>query len=175
MLTPIEMILFGLAVVVSLYYTWRGVERIIKNINSGKGKPDWNVVKKKAGVAIVKFLTFQPVFRFRLIPSILHGLIGWGFLAFLLINLGDLIYAYTGWQLLEHTGLFGDFYRLLADIAMLPSWLGLWRWQFAVLFCGLPLFPPGLPLYWMRAPGLELHATPRLSLVLYLYTTQAAC
>ena len=45
MLTPIEMILFGLAVVVSLYYTWRGVERIIKNINSGKGKPDWNVVK----------------------------------------------------------------------------------------------------------------------------------
>ena len=119
------MILFGLAVVVSLYYTWRGVERIIKNINSGKGKPDWNVVKKKAGVAIVKFLTFQPVFRFRLIPSILHGLIGWGFLAFLLINLGDLIYAYTGWQLLEHTGLFGDFYRLLSDIANVAILVGI--------------------------------------------------
>ena len=125
MLTPIEMILFGLAVLVSLYYTWVGVRRIIKNINSGKGKPDWNVIKKNAGKAIFKFLTFQPVFRFRLIPSILHGLIGWGFLAFLLINLGDLIFAYTGWQLLEHAGLFGDFYRLLADVANVAILVGI--------------------------------------------------
>ena len=125
MLTLVEKILFGLAVIVSLYFTWKGVERIIKNINSAKGKPDWNVVKSKAGAALVKFLTFQPVFRFRLIPSILHSLIGWGFLAFLLINLGDLIYAYTGWQLLTHTGLFGDLYRLLADVANVAILVGI--------------------------------------------------
>jgi hypothetical protein len=45
------------------------------------------------GELIVKVGLFQPVFRFRLGPSILHGLIGWGFLSFLLINLADLIYA----------------------------------------------------------------------------------
>jgi Fe-S oxidoreductase len=116
MLTLVEKILFAVAVAVSLYFTWRGVQRIIWNISSGKGQPDWKVVAQKAGGALVKFITFQPVFRFRLIPSILHGFIGWGFLGFLLINLADLIYGYTDWRLLDHTGLFGDLYRLLADV-----------------------------------------------------------
>lgn len=125
MLTLVEKILFAIAVGISLYFTWKGVRRIIKNISSGKGNPDWNVVAKKAGAAIVKFLTFQPVFRFRLIPSILHGFIGWGFIAFLLINLSDLIYAYTGWRLLTNTGLFGDLYRLLADVANVAILIGI--------------------------------------------------
>ncbi len=117
MLTLFEKVLFALAVAVSLYFTWRGVERIIRNIASGQGRPNWALIRRNAGQAIFKFLTFQPVFRFRPIPSILHGLIGWGFIAFLLINLADLIYGYTGWRLLENTGIFGDAYRLLADIA----------------------------------------------------------
>jgi Fe-S oxidoreductase len=116
MLTLVEKILFVVAVAVSLYYTGQGAQRIIKIIGRGQGQPDWKVVTQKAGDALFKFLTFQPVFRFRLVPSILHGFIGWGFLGFLLINLADLIYGYTGWRLLEHTGIFGDLYRLLADV-----------------------------------------------------------
>jgi hypothetical protein len=125
MLTSIEKILFFVAVVVSLYFTWQGVRRIIRNISNGQGKPDWNVVTKKTGGALVKFVTFQPVFRFRLIPSILHGFIGWGFLAFLLINLADLIYGYTGFRLLESIGVFGDLYRLLADMANVAILVGI--------------------------------------------------
>lgn len=125
MLTLAEKILFALAVLVSLWFTWRGVKRIIHNIASGQGQPDWQVVAKQAGGALVKFLTFQPVFRFRLIPSILHGLIGWGFLGFLLINLADLIYGYTGWRLLEQTGLFGELYRLLADVLNVAILVGI--------------------------------------------------
>ncbi len=125
MLTLVEKILFVLAVAVSLYYTWLGVKRILTNIGSGQGKPDWNLVTQKAAGALVKFLTFQPVFRFRPIPSLLHALIGWGFISFLLINLADLIYGYTGWRLLENTGLFGDLYRLLADIANVAILVGI--------------------------------------------------
>ncbi len=125
MLTPIEKILFAVAVVISLYFTWKGAQRIIQTISSGKGKPDWKTVSGKAGSALFKFFTFQPVFRFRLIPSILHGLIGWGFIAFLLINLGDLIYAYTNWRLLNHTGIFGDLYRLLADVVNVAILVGI--------------------------------------------------
>ena len=125
MLTLIEKILFAIAVCISLYFTWVGVRRIISNISSAKGNPDWKAVTKKATSALIKFLTFQPVFRFRLVPSILHGFIGWGFLAFLLINLGDLIYAYTGWRLLHNLGFFGDLYRLLADIANLAILVGI--------------------------------------------------
>jgi Fe-S oxidoreductase len=115
-LTVVEKILFALAVLVSLYFTYRGVQRIVRHISGGQGKPDWSLVWKRLGDLIVKVGLFQPVFRFRLGPSILHGLIGWGFLTFLLINLADLIYAYTGFKLLENTGSFGDFYRLLADV-----------------------------------------------------------
>jgi Fe-S oxidoreductase len=115
-LSPTEKILFALAVLVSLYFTYRGVMRIIGHISSGQGKPDWNLIWKRIGDVVVKAGLFQPVFRLRLGPSILHGLIGWGFLTFLLINLADLIYAYTGFKLLESTGGFGDFYRLLADV-----------------------------------------------------------
>jgi len=117
MLTLVEKILFVLATLTSLYFTYRGVMRIVGHIGSGQGKIDWSLMWKRIGDLIVKVGLFQPVFRFRLGPSILHALIGWGFLSFLLINLADLIYAYTGFKLLEHTGLFGNAYRLLADIA----------------------------------------------------------
>ncbi|MBL8077404.1 MAG: 4Fe-4S dicluster domain-containing protein [Anaerolineales bacterium] len=117
MLTLVEKILFAVATLVSLYFTYRGVMKIVGHISSGQGKVDWSLLPKRIGDLIVKVGLFQPVFRLRLGPSILHGLIGWGFLSFLLINLADLIYAYTGFRLLENTGLFGDAYRLLADVA----------------------------------------------------------
>lgn len=125
MLTLAEKILFALAVLISLYFTWQGVQRIVRNIASGRGAPDWKQVRRQAAGALFKFLTFQPVFRFRFWPSLLHGLIGWGFIAFLLINLADLIYGYTGWRLLENTGLFGQLYRLLADIANVAILVGI--------------------------------------------------
>jgi Fe-S oxidoreductase len=115
MLTPIEKILFAIATVISLYYTFRGVQRITKNISSGQGKVDWSLAWKRIGELIAKVIFFQPVFRFRLVPSILHAFIGWGFFIYLLVNVADLTYAYAGFKLLENTGLFGDIYRLLAD------------------------------------------------------------
>ncbi|MBM3182300.1 MAG: 4Fe-4S dicluster domain-containing protein [Chloroflexi bacterium] len=125
MLSTIEKILFVVATFLSLYYTYRGVARIMNHINSGQGKIDWSLAYKRIGDLILKVGLFQPVFRFRLWTSILHGLIGWGFLSFLLINLADLIYAYTGFKLLEHTGLFGNLYRLLADIANVAIIIGI--------------------------------------------------
>src|SRR5512139_415561 len=101
MLTLVEKILFAVAVLISLYFTYKGVMRIVGHIASGQGKVDWSLMWKRIGDLIVKVGLFQPVFRFRLGPSILHGLIGWGFLTFLLINLADLIYAYTNFKLLD--------------------------------------------------------------------------
>jgi hypothetical protein len=97
MLTVVEKILFVLATLASLYYTWRGAKRIAAHIASGQGKVAWSFVWERIGQLIVKVGLFQPVFRFRFWPSLMHGLIGWGFLSFLLINLADLIYAYTDW------------------------------------------------------------------------------
>ncbi len=125
MLTLIEKIVFAIFMVVSIVLTYRGARRIVSQIASGQGKPDWNLIWKRIGDLILKVGLFQPVFRFRLGPSILHALIGWGFLSFLLINLADLIYAYTNFKLLEHLGWFGDVYRLLADVANLAILVGI--------------------------------------------------
>jgi len=125
MLTPIEKVIFTLAVLASLYFTWRGVQRILKNISSGRGKPDWSLAWKRLGVLIARIGLFQPVFRFRLGPSILHALIGWGFFIFLAVNLNDLIYGYTGFMFLTRTGAFGNVYRLLADLASTGILIGL--------------------------------------------------
>ncbi len=111
--------------IVSLYFTYRGVDRIVKLISSGQGKPDWKAAFKRIPQAFAKVISFQPVFRFRLWPSILHALIGWGFLVFLVVNLSDLIYGYTGFSILNQTGLFGDVYRLLADIANVAILVGM--------------------------------------------------
>jgi len=125
MLSLIEKILFAVATVISLYLTYQGVLRIAGQISSGKGKIDWSLLWKRLGAVLVKAGLFKPVFRFRLGPSILHGLIGWGFLSFLLINLADLIYAYTNFKLLEHLGIFGNAYRLLADVANVAILVGM--------------------------------------------------
>ncbi|MEW6402457.1 MAG: (Fe-S)-binding protein, partial [Chloroflexota bacterium] len=125
MLSPIEKVLFVLATLASLYFTYAGVKRIANHISSGQGKINWLLIWKRIGELIVKVGLFQPVFRFRFWPSLLHALIGWGFLSFLLINLADLIYAYTEFKLLDHLGWFGDFYRGLADVANVAIIVGI--------------------------------------------------
>ncbi len=125
MLSIIEKILFASATVVSLYFTYYGVRRIIRIIGSGRGKPNWSLAWKRTAYLIYKVGLFQPVFRLRFWPSVLHALIGWGFLTFVLINLSDLIYAYTGFKLLENTGIFGEIYRLIADILGVGIILGI--------------------------------------------------
>jgi Fe-S oxidoreductase len=117
MLTIIEKILFAVATLVSLYLTWRGVQRIAHNIGSGRGSIDWKLAWQRLGEVVAKVGLFQPVFRLRLWPSILHGMIGWGFIIFLVVNVNDLVYGYTGFSLLNQTGVPGDVYRLLGDIA----------------------------------------------------------
>ena len=111
MLSFIEKILFAIATFISLYLTYRGAMRIADQISSGQGKIDWTLLPKRMADLVAKFIFFQPVFRLRLIPSILHAFIGWGFFTYLLINLSDLIYGYTGFKLLYHLGWFGDVYR----------------------------------------------------------------
>jgi Fe-S oxidoreductase/nitrate reductase gamma subunit len=125
MLSVIEKILFAAATATSLYFTWRGVQRIVKNISSGGGKIDWSVIWKRIGELIAKVGLFQPVFRLRLWPSILHGLIGWGFIVFLIINLNDLVYGYTSYSILSGTGAAGNVYRLLGDFANLAVLVGI--------------------------------------------------
>jgi len=126
MLSLIEKLLFVIAVLLSLYFTWIGVHRIIKIIGRGQGKPDWTLIRKRLWEVALKVGTFQPVFRFRLGPSLLHALIGWGFLFYLLVNLAELVQGYIpGYRFLQETGALGNTYRLLADLFTLGVLVGI--------------------------------------------------
>jgi len=126
MLSLPEKIIFILACILSFYFTYVGVKRIVAQISSGQGKVDWSLAVIRLGELIVKIGLFQPLFRMkrRLVPSIVHAIIGWGFIGFLVILAGDFIKAFTGIRILEHLGVFGDAYRLLAEILNIGLVLG---------------------------------------------------
>jgi len=125
MFTFIEKILFVLAVVASLYFTYGGARRIISHISSGQGKVNWGLIPKRIGKVILKAGFFQNVFRFRLVPSIFHLLIGWSFLSLMVIDLTDPIYAFSGVRVLDHLGIFGNLYQSLADLANVAVLVGI--------------------------------------------------
>jgi Fe-S oxidoreductase len=125
MLSLIEKIIFTIAVCVSVYLTYQGAMRIARQVGSGQGKINWSLLPKRLIDLVVKAVFFQPVFRFRFVPSLLHGFIGWGFFTYLLINLSDLIYGYTGFKILYNLGWFGDMYRLLADFMGVAIMVGM--------------------------------------------------
>jgi Fe-S oxidoreductase len=116
MLTLIEKILFALAVLASLVATSWAANRILRIIGRGHGRPDWAVIKKRLAGTLAKVITFQQVFRIRFWPSLFHGMVAWGFIYYLLVNLGDVLQAYLPGFVFLGEGLVGDVYRLLADL-----------------------------------------------------------
>jgi Fe-S oxidoreductase len=134
MLTLAEKIIFTLAVIASLYFTYRAVQRIIAIIRRGQGKVDWSVARQRIGSTLVKTITFQPVFRARFGPSLLHGLVAWGFLYYMLVNFGDVLQAYIPDFVFLGHGWIGNLYRLGADllsVAVLTGMVALLLRRFA--------------------------------------------
>ena len=123
MLTLIEKIIFLLAVAASGYGAYLTVRRIIAIIKRGRGQPDWQIARRRAGAVLAKTITFQPVFRARFLPSLFHALVGWGFIYYLLVNLFDVLAGFIpGFHL---SGMPGNFYRLGADVLSAAVLIGM--------------------------------------------------
>lgn len=125
MLTLVEKIIFAIFMLVSVVLTYRGARRIARQISSGQGKVDWSLASKRTGELVRKYLFFTPVFRFRPLPSLLHAFIGWGFFVYVFVNLNELILAYTGVNVLHHSGIPGDLFRSLAEFISFALMIGM--------------------------------------------------
>jgi Fe-S oxidoreductase len=125
MLTLVEKLIFILAALVSLYFTLRAAIRIRKTILRGQGKPDWRLARKRLVSAAVKTITLQPTFKLRLGPSLLHALVAWGFIYYLLVNFGDVLEAFIPNFIFLGEGAFGSFYRLGADLFTVAAQAGM--------------------------------------------------
>jgi Fe-S oxidoreductase len=125
MLTPIEKIIFLLAALATLYAAFRVSERIIKIITRGKGKPDWTLARKRLFSVLVKTVTLQPTFRLRLGPSLFHAFIAWGFMYYLLVNLGDVIEGFLPGFHFMGQGALGNLYHMGADLLSVGVLVGM--------------------------------------------------
>jgi hypothetical protein len=156
MLSIAEKILFTMAILLSVYFTLRAALRIIRTIQRGQGHPDWRVIWHRLLTVPARVLSFQPVLRFRLLPSIFHTLLGWGFLYFFLVNTGDLLQGYIKGFLFLGTGTIGKLYRLGGDIFSLSVLLGM----VVLSFRRFVLKPPTLS----ARPDVLLHPKARFGI-----------
>jgi Fe-S oxidoreductase len=125
LLTTVEKFIFVLAVLATTYVAWRVTRRILATIKRGKGEIDWNLARTRLLGVLFKMITFQPVFRFRFWPSLFHGLVAWGFIYYLAVNLGDVLEGFIpGFHFLG-AGLIGGFYRAGADALSIAVLVGM--------------------------------------------------
>ena len=116
MLTTIEKIVFILAALASAYAAFVVASRIAKVIGRGKGSVDWGVVPKRLLAVLVKTTALTPVWRTRFLASFFHALVAWGFMFYLLVNIGDVLEGFFADFVFMGNGALGNLYRLLADV-----------------------------------------------------------
>ena len=125
MLTMLERIILVLAISLSLFLSFKAAWRILRTIQRGHGRPDWNILRKRLFTTPARIISFQPLFRLRLLPSLFHAVVGWGFLFFILVNFGDFLEAFLpDFQFLGETTI-GNLYRLGADIFSIAILFGM--------------------------------------------------
>ncbi len=125
MLTTPERLLFILLLLTTIYLTLRAVQRLVRIISRGSGKPDWRIGVRRAWEAAAKSATFSPVFRARLGASLLHAFVGWAFIYYLLVNLGDVLEGFIPNYLFLGTGNLGNLYRLGVDLLSVSALVGM--------------------------------------------------
>jgi Fe-S oxidoreductase len=125
MLTLPERILFALALFASIYAASRVGQRIIRTIARGQGQVDWELARRRLFSVLAKTISLQPTFKIRFWPSLFHALVAWGFIYYLLINLGDVLQGYIAGFHFLGTGLVGDLYRLGGDLLSVAVLVGM--------------------------------------------------
>ncbi len=125
MLTTIEKIIFIVAILLSTYAAYRVSLRIIRVIGRGQGSVDWSVIPNRLIEVIFKTGTFQPVFRFRILPSLFHAFVGWAFILYLLVNVGDVLEGLIPNFEFLGVGTLGNLFRLTADVLSVAAIIGM--------------------------------------------------
>jgi Fe-S oxidoreductase len=125
LLTTIEKIIFIVVFLVAAYAAIRITLRIVRIVGRGQGTVDWNVIPERLFSVLGKTISFQPVFRLRIIPSLFHAFIGWAFIFYLLVNLFDILEGLINDFNLLSSGLIGNLYRLTADFLSVAAIVGM--------------------------------------------------
>jgi Fe-S oxidoreductase len=125
LLTTIEKIILIAAILLAGYAFIRISLRIIRIVARGHGNVDFSVIPPRLLSVIGKTISFQPVFRLRILPSLFHAFIGWAFIFYLLVNLFDILEGlFSGIEPLG-SGTLSNLYRLAADVLSVAALVGM--------------------------------------------------
>ncbi len=123
MLTLTEKVLFALAALFSAYGSWLGLAKVYRVILRGSGAP-LKINPGRVLAAASNWISMRPLWKTRRIANFFHAMIAWGFVFYLLVNVGDVLQGYgTEWPFLQTRA--GDVYRLLADSASVLVLIGM--------------------------------------------------
>jgi Fe-S oxidoreductase len=148
MLTLIEKILFAIAVIASLYVTYITFSRMLKIVLRGQGQLNLDALLQRLIAGLVALAGQGRIIRHRPLTSLFHYFIAWGFIFYILVNLGDILEGYLpGFRFLGH-GALGGLYRLAADILSVAVLVGM------IFFL--------IRRFIAKAPALAYHANVKL-------------
>lgn len=125
MLILVEKIIFVIAVALTIYAAVKATQRLTRIISAGQGRPDYNLAIKKAVSVLAKTVTLTPTWRIRKVSSLFHAMVAWGFMFYLLVNVGDVLQAFIPGYVFLGEGTIGNLYRLLADWLSVAVLLGM--------------------------------------------------
>ena len=95
---------------------WRNFRLMISVVQRGTPDLEYDKFVSRLWNALSALLTQRSVLRLRPITSLIHTLIVWGFLYYLLVNLVDIVNGFSRQPILAGASFFSGFYRLIADI-----------------------------------------------------------
>lgn len=125
MLSNIEKIIFLIAAAATAVAVFLVTRRMVRIISRGSGKPDWSVIPGRLASVLTKTVALTPVWRTRFWASLFHALVVWGFMFYLLVNIGDVLEGLITGYIFLGEGTLGNIYRLLVDVLTISALLGM--------------------------------------------------
>ena len=117
MLSIPERVFFLLGALLTTGYALYALIRLMRVIGRGHGDLDWRSLLRRLPRVIIQTISLSDTFKSRRRISILHGLVAWGFLSYILINLGDVLEGFIPNYALFGKRTIGGLYRLSAEVA----------------------------------------------------------
>ena len=125
MLSLIEKLLFVLIALAAIAFALRTIDQFRRLIGSGRGKLELDHLPQRLWFALTTTLTQRTVLKRRLWVSILHVMVAWAFVYYvLMVNLGDTLHGLWGVTFMG-SGTAGAVHRFLADIFSASALLGM--------------------------------------------------
>ncbi len=125
MLSYNEKILFIMFVIITFSVSYVSFRRMVLTINRGQGSLPWDSLPSRVFMGIKAVINQNNMIRNRPLISLMHSLVVWGFIIYLLVNIIDVAEGlFSGFVFLEDSTA-GNFYRFIVDVMTVAIIAGL--------------------------------------------------